>query len=208
MVSFAKSWQPITGTMNKLQISYTTIAGKRFSTRITSSCTRGTLLPNLQDPGLWQPKVRIHRRRCYGRGRRSHIEPDTCPWEPSIRSSPKCAPTHWLTPATEIPGNETACLDDMDVHQCLDFISREDQEEEMVEMNIYEIIFQVVYNSLAIRWILFCFTKWIKRLKKMYTNKMHHKKRKRRCTCKLESKGPTLWPSSWGKVLQDMWARS
>uniref|UniRef100_UPI00358E2680 uncharacterized protein isoform X2 n=1 Tax=Myxine glutinosa TaxID=7769 RepID=UPI00358E2680 len=45
------------------------------------------------------------------------IEPDTCPWEPSIWSSPKCAPTHWLTPTTEIPGNETACLDDMDVHR-------------------------------------------------------------------------------------------
>uniref|UniRef100_UPI00358F2E80 uncharacterized protein n=1 Tax=Myxine glutinosa TaxID=7769 RepID=UPI00358F2E80 len=136
------------------------------------------------------------------------IEPDTCPWEPSIWSSPKCAPTHWLTPATEIPGNETAYLDDMDVHQCLDFISMEDQEEEMVEINIYEIIFHVVCNSLAIRWIIFCFTKWIKRLKKMYTNKMHHKKRKRRCTCKLESKGATVRSSSWGKVLQDMWARS
>uniref|UniRef100_UPI00358F99B3 uncharacterized protein isoform X2 n=1 Tax=Myxine glutinosa TaxID=7769 RepID=UPI00358F99B3 len=82
----------------------------------------------------------------------SQIEPDTCPWEPSIWSSPKCAPTHCLTPTTEIPGNETAYLDDMDVHQCLDFISMEDQEEEMVEINIY--IYKIILHDFMVCAIL------------------------------------------------------
>uniref|UniRef100_UPI00358FF7D7 uncharacterized protein n=1 Tax=Myxine glutinosa TaxID=7769 RepID=UPI00358FF7D7 len=92
--------------------------------------------------------------------------------EPSIWSSPKSAPTHWTTPATEIAGNETTSLDDMDVHESMD-----DEKEEMVEVT-FEGILRAILVILALRLNIFCLRKWIKKLQKIYTKKVLHKEKK------------------------------
>uniref|UniRef100_UPI00358F2ADB uncharacterized protein n=1 Tax=Myxine glutinosa TaxID=7769 RepID=UPI00358F2ADB len=113
--------------------------------------------------------------------------------EPSMWSSPKSAPTHWTTPATEIAtpateiatpateiatpateiaGNETTSLDEMDVHESMD-----DEKEEMVEVT-FEGILRAILVILALRLNIFCLRKWIKKLQKIYTKKVLHKEKK------------------------------